>query len=310
MTQGTGAGEQLSGLPLPDLHRHLDGSVRPSTVEELASRANLVPPANLREPNPNLGAALRKFDFVLALLQEPRAVERVASEICEDAIADGVSTLEIRMCPQLHRGGAPEAIVEAALEGMNGRAGLILCGLLGEPPAMLDALVSIARTRPGVVGIDFAHGPGSPGQYVMSDYAGPFQRAADLGLGRTVHAGEGRPPSEIRTAIESMCAQRVGHATTLLEDPAVLDLVVERQVTIEACPTSNVSTGVLPSVEAHPMARWLGAGVRVCICTDNTFFAHTSASLEHQRAAAIPGMDLEKLRSAVRYGHGAAFARS
>jgi len=298
-------------MRFPDLHRHLDGSIRPATLFELARRANRVPPPDLMAPrNESLAAALKKFDFILSLLQEPAEVRRVAAEICEDAQADGVSTLEVRLSPQLHRGAALEAVVEAALEGLNGRAGLLLCGLLGEPPALFDSLVSVARANPGVVGIDFAHGPESAGPRSMGDYAPAFQRAADLGLGRTVHAGEGRPPSEIRTAIESLRAQRIGHATTLLDDPAVLDLVLERQVTVEACPTSNVHTGIFSSLETHPLPRWLRAGVRACICTDNTFFAGITASEEHRRAAAIPGMDEVQLQKAVRFGHEAAFRRS
>jgi len=297
--------------PLADLHRHLDGSIRPSTLWELARRANRVPPADLRVPrHQSLQAALQKFDFVLSLLQEPAAVGRVAAEICEDAVADGVSTLEIRLSPQLHRGAAPEAIVEAALEGANGRAGLVLCGLLGDPPAVVDALVSIARGRRGVVGIDFAHGPDSDDRCSMRDYAPAFRRAADLGIGRTVHASEGRPPSEIRVAIESLHAQRIGHATTLLDDPGVLALVLDRQVTIEACPSSNVQTGAVTALEAHPLPRWLRAGVRACICTDNTFFAGTTVREEHRRAATIPGMDEAQLRRAVHYGHQARFQRA
>ncbi|HEY8212235.1 MAG TPA: hypothetical protein VIG99_32355 [Myxococcaceae bacterium] len=298
-------------VPLPDLHRHLDGSIRPSTLEELACRANRLLPVDLRAPrHASLQELLHKFDFVLSLLQGPAEVGRVASEICEDAIADGVSTLEVRLSPQLHRGAAPEAIVEAALEGLGGRAGLILCGLLGEPPEVLDSLVTIARTRPGVVGIDFAHGPESNDHSSMDRYAPAFQRAEDLGIGRTVHAAEGRPASEISVAIESLRAQRIGHATTLLDDPAVLDLVLERQITIEACPTSNVQTGVVPALEAHPLPRWLRAGVRVCICTDNTFFAGTNALEEHRRAAAMPGMDEARVREVVRFGHQAAFQRT
>jgi adenosine deaminase len=200
--------------------------------------------------------------------------------------------------------------VEAALEGVNGRAGLVLCGLLGDPPAVVDSLVSIARSRRGVVGIDFAHGPDSDGRCTMSDYAPAFRRAADLGIGRTVHAAEGRPPAEIKVAIESLRAQRIGHATTLLEDPEVLSLVVEREITIEACPSSNVQTGAVRALELHPLPRWLRAGVRACICTDNTFFSSTSSWEEHRRAVTIPGMDQAQLQKAVRFGHLAAFQRA
>src|SRR6185369_6374685 len=121
--------------PLADLHRHLDGSLRPSTIAELAREAGVRVPDDLAfSPGMGLDAALSRFAFTLSLLQSPAAVKRVAAEICEDAAAEGVTTLEIRFAPQLHRGAGIEAIVEAAITGIAGRAGLILCGLYGEPP--------------------------------------------------------------------------------------------------------------------------------------------------------------------------------
>ncbi|HEY8209152.1 MAG TPA: adenosine deaminase family protein [Myxococcaceae bacterium] len=296
--------------PLADLHRHLDGSLRPETIEELAGRAGVRVPADLAfRAGMGLAEALSKFAFTLSLLQEPAAVRQVASEMCDDAVADGVTALEIRFAPQLHRGASVGAIVDAALEGAAGRAGLILCGLYGEPPSVLEELVRVAATRPGVVGIDLAGGPTPGHSFGLKDYASAYRRAAELGVGRTVHAGEGRPPREIRDAIELLGAQRIGHGTTLLEDPAVVDLVRERQVTIEACPTSNVHTGVVGSVAEHPLPRWLEAGVRVCVCTDNTLLSAVTSSEEHRHAGAIPGMTAEKLRQAIAWGHAGAFRR-
>lgn len=296
--------------PLADLHRHLDGSLRPATIEELAARAGVRVPSDLAfKPGMGLAEALSKFAFTLSLLQTPEAVRRVASEMCEDAAADGVTTLEIRFAPQLHRGASVEAILDAALEGAAGRAGLTLCGLYGEPPAVLEGLVRAAATRPGVVGIDLAGGPTLGHNFGMKDYVPAYRRAAEVGLGRTVHAGEGRPPQEIRDAIEQLGAQRIGHGTTLLEDPAVVDLVRERQVTLEACPTSNVHTGVIGSVAEHPLPRWLDAGVRVCVCSDNTLLSAVTSSEEHRRVGQIPGMTPEKLRQAIAWGHAGAFRR-
>jgi adenosine deaminase len=294
-----------------ELHRHLDGSLRRSTLEELATRAGRSVPVDLVfQPGMGLEAALSRFAFTLALLQGPAAVQRVASEMCEDAALEGVTTLEIRFAPQLHLGAALEVIVDAALEGIAGRAGLILCGLYGEAPDVLHRLVEAAGTRRGVVGIDLAGGPAPAHSVHLEDYGPPFRRAAGLGLGRTVHAAEGRPPGEIRTAIEALGAQRIGHGTTLLDDPAVLELVLARGVTIEACPTSNVHTGVIPEVAAHPLPRWLELGVRACICTDNTLLSAVDLPEERRRAARIPGMDQHKLDATIAFGHGAAFHRS
>jgi adenosine deaminase len=123
-----------------------------------------------------------------------------------------------------------------------------------------------------------------------------------------VHAGEGRPPAEIRVAIEVLRAQRIGHGTTLLDDKAVVDLVLERGVTIEACPTSNVHTGAVAQLADHPLPRWLELGVRACVCADNTLLSRTDAAEELRRVATIPGMNEAKVRAVVRHGHEAAFA--
>jgi adenosine deaminase len=296
--------------PLADLHRHLDGSLRPETIAELAARRGLSVPADLPfSAGMGLEAALSRFAFTLSLLQEPEPVRRVAAEMCEDAAAEHVTALEIRFAPQLHRGAPPEAIIDAALEGIAGRAGLILCGLYGEPPAVLERMVAAAASRPGVVGIDLAGGPAPSHAFGLADYAQVFQRAEALGIGRTVHAGEGRPPAEIRTAVELLRAQRIGHGTTLLQDDAVVDLVIARGVTIEACPTSNVHTGAIGSVVEHPLPKWLARGVRVCVNTDNTLLSAVRAPEEHRRAAAIPGMNDAWMRSVIAFGHEAAFRR-
>src|SRR5512143_122606 len=296
--------------PLADLHRHLDGSLRESTLRELAARLSIDVPAQFRfRPGMGLAAALRCFDLSLALLQEPAAVRRVAAEICDDAEREGVTTLELRFAPQLHQGATAAAIVEAAAEGVQGRAGLVLCGLYGEDPSVLEGLVRIARSCPAVVGIDLAGGPDAVHAHGLRDYARPYSLARDVGLGRTVHAGEGRPAAEIREAVERLHAQRIGHGTTLVDDPAVLDLVRERGVTIEACLTSNLQTGAVPDLEGHPLPRLLAAGVRATVCTDNTLFSAVDAPGEYRRAAALPGLGGGAIERLAAFGHAAAFPR-
>lgn len=295
---------------LSDLHRHLDGSIRPSTLLEFASKAGRQVPADLAfHEGMGLDEALSRFSFTLSLLQRPEEVRRVAAEICEDATAEGVTTLEIRFAPQLHRGADPATIVDAAIEGAAGRAGIILCGLYGEPVSVLLDLVEIAAVRDGVVGIDLAGGPARGDTVHLADYRPAFERARDLGLGRTVHAAEGRSPREIRIAVEELHAQRIGHGTTLLEERAIVEMVAVRGITIEACPTSNVHTGAIPSLDAHPLPLWLAMGVRACINTDNTLLSAVTAHEEYARARRIPGMTDALIEQARVYGHEAAFRR-
>lgn len=297
------------GAGLSDLHRHLDGSLRKATLEELAAHVGVSLPADIRfRAGMGLDGALACFRLTLSVLQTLEAVRRVAAEMCEDAAADDVTTLEVRFAPQLH--GQPIGdVIDAALDGIAGRAGLVLCALYGEDPASVMELVETGGARRGVVGVDIAGGPAPGHRWEMASYAEAFRRAAELGLGRTVHAGEGRPAAEIGVAIEVLGAQRIGHGTTLEDDPRVLDLVLERGVTIEACPTSNVHTGVIAAVEDHPLPRWLARGVKACVNTDNTLFSDITAAEEHARARAIPGMTDALLARAITCGHEAAFTR-
>jgi adenosine deaminase len=302
----------VSPLPtrgLSDLHRHLDGSMRLETLQALAAERGLTVPADLRFfPGMGLAAALSRFAFTLQCLDTPDAVRQVASEACEDAAAHGVDTLELRFAPQLHGPPVPQ-VVDAALDGLAGRAGLILCGLYGDDPAVLEGLVDCARERPGVVGLDLAGGPAPGHTWALADYAKAFRRARELGLGRTVHAGEGRPPGEIRTAIELLHAQRVGHGTTLLRDPHVADLVQQRGVVIEACVTSNWQVGAIVRPEDHDLPRWLARGVRVAVCCDNTLLSDNDAGSELALVAGLPGMTAAGLDALLKTGREAAFRR-
>lgn len=295
---------------LAELHRHLDGSLRPQTLRELAARKNLHVPDDLPFfVGMGLQQALSRFAFTLSLLQQPEAVKRIAQEICDDAKAEGVTTLEIRFAPQLHCDASMSEIVDAALEGVDGRAGLVLCGLYGENPSVLSELVQIGESRPGVVGLDLAGGPARSHEFSMADYAAPFAEAKAAGLGRTVHAAEGRPAHEIRIAIEDLQAQRIGHGTTLLDDESVVGLVLERQVTIEACLTSNLHVGAIGSLNDHAISAWLDRGIRACVCADNTLLSQTTAAAELAIVSRLPQMTEEKVQRLIDNGHQAAFRR-
>lgn len=296
-----------------DLHRHLDGSLRESTVHELAKELSLEVPKDLFfKPHMDLHSALSYFGFTLSLLQNKKNITRVAREICEDAKADGVELLEVRFGPHLHldQGMILEEVIDAALEGLDGKAGLILCGLYGDDPKLIESFVDLSFHRKGVVALDLAGGPTSGQDFSLEDYAGAFTKAMEIGMGRTVHASEGRDPQEIITAIEKLHAQRIGHGVTLLESEKATQLVLDKKITIEACPTSNLQCGVIPSHQEHPIGKWLEIGIMACLNTDNTFFSQVSSSEEHNRALNIQGMDQGKLDKAIANGLAAGFHRS
>jgi adenosine deaminase len=143
----------------------------------------------------------------------------------------------------------------------------------------------------------------------MMDYIEPFNKARKYGLGRTVHAGEGRSPKEIEVAINFLHAQRIGHGLTLLEDRRVLDLVREKQVTIEACITSNWHTGCISKLSDHPIKEWLSEDVRVAICSDNTLLSDTILPMEHRRAVAHCGLSYKDIQKCKQYAVEGLFRR-
>jgi len=293
-----------------DLHRHLDGSLRPETMLELGEKFNVSIPDNFHfSPNMTLEIALSFFETSLKLLQEKEELKRVAKEMVEDAKTDNVEHLEVRFGPHLHRQKnlSLEEIIDAVLDGLNGQASLILCGLYGDDPKLIESFVDLAKTRPGIVALDLAGGPAPNQNFKLSDYKTAFSKAKEMGLGRTVHASEGRDPNEIIIAINDLHAQRLGHATTLLESKEALELVLSNNITIESCPTSNWQCGVVKDLDHHPLPQWLQEGVRVCVNTDNTFFSNVNLSEELAHAEAMPGMTKELVETCIKNGFEAIF---
>ena len=142
----------------------------------------------------------------------------------------------------------------------------------------------------------------------MADYIPAFRRCQTWSR-RTVHAGEGRPVSEIRFAIEHLLAQRIGHGVSLLDDPALVERVVAQQIHFEACPTSNWQTGVIDSLEAHPLGQWIRYGVSVSINTDNTLLSQVDLPTELARSQTACQLSDAELEYTIQCGHRALFTR-
>ena len=157
-----------------DLHVHLDGSIRSTTLEELFE--GKLPNVKFY-PNMGIQMALASFRTTLSVMQELDRITRITEELCFDLTKFGTSTAEIRFAPQLHCDGDIESVIDAAIAGLKPRFNLILCGLYGEPPEVLDALVEAAKTRSRVVGIDLAGSPLEEHKWGLMDYSRPFTEA-------------------------------------------------------------------------------------------------------------------------------------
>jgi adenosine deaminase len=304
--------ELIARLPKAELHTHLDSSLRPETMIELARASGFDLP--YWEPDAlrrfmvvsdarNLEDYLARFEYTIPLLQAPECIERVAYEMVEDAARDNIRYLEVRYCPWLSRrnGLSMERALEAELAGLaRGERDfgtvtrVINCSLRHyDPDVSLEiARLSVAYRDRGVVAFDLAGGEaGRPARL----HAKAFDVAVEGCLGITVHAGEAAGAESIAEALHRCHADRIGHGTRLHEDPRLLDYVRDRRIPIEINITSNVQTRAVASAAEHPVRRYFDAGLAVTLCTDGWLMAGISLSDEYHTAHTQLGFTREEI---------------
>jgi adenosine deaminase len=308
--------EVFQALPKTDLHVHLDGSLRLSTILELAEEEGVKLPAHdeagLRAAigcGNNFGSLveyLRGFEITLAVMQTEAALERIAFELAEDAHRENVRYMEVRYAPMLHtqRGTKLTAVVEAVLDGL-GRArdtygiksNLIICGIRNISPESSYAMAElcVAYKNRGVVGFDLA---GAEAEFPPKHHRAAFQLVRDNNINTTIHAGEAYGPLSVAQAIHVCGAHRIGHGVRLREDGDLLHYVIDHRIPLECCPSSNVQTGAVKTLAQHPLKLYFDLGVRVTVNTDNRLITDTSVSKElwlahHQ--IGIPFVDIKKI---------------
>lgn len=291
----------VSRLPKADLHCHLDGSLRPSTLLELARDRGVSMPANdaaqladwMRVDDArNLEDYLQRFDVTLSVMQDVEALERVAYELVLDAAADGVRYLEIRFCPMLStlEGLTSDEVMESIIRGAargDQETGCItrhiVCALRSLPVDRAREMAELAvRHRGPVVAFDLAGAEsGNPASRFKSVF--DYVRYQDMAV--TIHAGEGAGAESIRDAVHTCGAHRIGHGTRLFEDPSLMHFVIDRQVPLEVCLTSNVQTRVVAGVEAHPVEAYLEYGAFITLNTDNRLMSGVTLTDEYMACA-------------------------
>lgn len=304
--------ELIARLPKAELHVHLDGSLRPETMVELAAKAGVAlptrDPAALRrhmlvDDAGSLEDYLARFDLTIALLQTPEAIERVAYEMMADAAGDNLRYIEVRYCPHLstRQGLSMDEVIAAEWRGMqrgmadfNVTGRIINCSLRHYDPALSVEIAehSVRCRDSGVVGFDLAGGeagrpPGIHGE--------AFDIAARGLLRITVHAGEAWGPASIAEAIHRCHAERIGHGTRLHEKPALQDYVRDRELLIETNVTSNLQTRAVASAAEHPVRRYFDAGLAVTLCTDSWLMSGVSLTDEYWLAHRELGFTREEM---------------
>lgn len=313
----------IRALPKAELHLHLDGSLRLATAVELAAAAGLEltaaeAPVRLVAPPRSRDQAdlLRYFDLPIALLQDAAALRRATRELIEDLADDGVRYAEIRWAPRLHVEGGLSVrdVIHAVADGvseaehqMRARSpviGLIVTAMRSHPPG---ANVELARAAgefvPRVVGFDLA---GPEAAYPAPPHAAAFRAAEDAGLALTAHAGEVAGAARISDAL-GLGIRRIAHGPTVADDPELIEIVRQRDVTLDLCPTSNVQAGIVASLAEHPLARLHRAGVSVTLSTDDRTVSGTTLTEEYVRVASALGLTRAELASIAVNGCARAF---
>ena len=314
----------LRRLPKAELHCHLDGSVRPSTLLELAREYKKPLPRDDAEALADymrvddarsLEDYLARFDVTLGVMQTPEALERIAYELSVDAAADGVRYIEVRYAPVLNtrEGMSLEQAVESAVRGLEraerdgGAMARVLVTALRHlsPSVSLElAHLAVAYKHRGVVGFDLAGGElGNP----ASPHAAAFAYAREHDLACTCHAGEGADASYVREAVHVCGAHRIGHATRLIEDESLTQYVNDRRIALEICLTSNVQTHAVDSYEEHPLRAYFDRGVNVVLNTDNRLMSGTTLTDEYMHAASTLGFSFDELSQIALNGFASAF---
>ena len=316
--------DRILALPKAELHVHLDGSLRPTTMLELGEALGVELPASEPEAlaaamsadgSKNLPDYLAKFATTLSLMQEPEALERTAFELGEDSAAENIRYMEVRYSPVLHteKGMTLEEAVEAPLRGLAAaeeafgiRTGLIICGMRHRDSNSTLELAELAVSFKGrgVVGFDLAgRESGNPAR----GHSPACEYVADNNLPITIHAGEGFGPESIAQAIHHCHARRIGHGTRLQEDPSLEAFVNDFRIPLEVCLTSNVQTRVAPTYESHPFRRYFDAGLVVTLNTDNRLMSATTLTDEYWLAHQHLGLNWEELKEVAFLGFQAAF---
>lgn len=317
----------LELLPKAHLHIHLEGAIRPATVLDLYRRrggryatltlAEVQRRMRMAPEGESFGDFLDKFNFILGCQDGPEDLVRIAREAVVDAHADGVRYVEFRFSPHFIEPRAAisaEASIEAVADGVR-------AGMVDRPDVVATSTLIIDQRRGpadaeeavrwaarysglGVTAVDIA---GDPSLVPLAAYAGACHLARDFGLGLTVHAGELQGPESVRAAVEDLRATRIGHGIRSVEDPDVVDLLVERRVTLEVSVTSNLFTGAASSLKEHPLPRLMEAGVRVTINSDDPAIFNTDLSQEYRIIEDAFGLTVEDFERANLHALEAAF---
>jgi adenosine deaminase len=290
-------------LPKVELHRHLEGSLRLETMLDVARQHGITIPADVlrlsnlvqvqEEDKFTFQNFLAKFNTLRLFYRSPDVIDRITREAIEDAAKDNVKYMELRFTPvalsRAERFPLHDVIdwvmtsAQQAAKKCSMVVRLIASVNRHESTDLAEQVAWLAaeHMKNGLVALDLA---GNEAEFKTEPFYGIFKEAKQTGLHVTIHAGEWGPAANVREAIQEIGAERIGHGVRVLEDKDIVAMVRERGTAFEVCVTSNYQSGVVKSLDTHPLMDMLDAGVNVTINTDDPSISRITLSHEYYTA--------------------------
>ncbi|WP_207696456.1 adenosine deaminase [Enterococcus sp. DIV0212c] len=306
--------ELVKSLPKIELHCHLDGSIRPETLQEIAEKQGISLPADNDQLKEQLIAPkdcqsladyLQRFDLVLTCLQTEEALKAAAFDVISQAAEENIHYIEVRFAPSLHteKGLSLPKIVTAVLAGLEQgqqefgvKSNALLCGMRHEELNEIEKIVHLAEEfkKSGIVGFDLAGNELDFPPYTFEETLGLVNQ---LNIPLTLHAGECGCGKNVADAVH-LGAKRIGHGIALKDTPEYFSLLQEKGTLIEMCPTSNFQTKTVTHLADYPFRLFLDNGINICINTDNRTVSDTTLTDEFMKLHEWYGItyaDMEQL---------------
>jgi adenosine deaminase len=308
-------------LPKAEVHVHLEGCFEPADVEQLASAAGEPLPRPVEHlfdmTGLDLTAFLEFLDWTCGLVRTPEQLARAAYAFAQREERAGVGYADLIVNPthwSAWRDRLP-AFVDALDAGLreaeaDGLPPVGVCVSLLRQQSATEAIELVQwlleRRHPRIVALSIDGNEAAAGR-TGPRFAEAFRRAADMGLHRTVHAGESSGPAGVWDAVEFLHAERIDHGIRAIEDPSLIALLTDRRIPLGVCPGSNVHLGLYPDRASHPMDELRRAGVPVSINTDDPGLMRTNLVSEYADTASAYGWDADVVRQVARTSIEASF---
>ncbi|WP_170473062.1 adenosine deaminase [Ruegeria arenilitoris] len=296
----------VAELPKIELHLHHEGAAPPAFIRQLAheKRVDLsgIFKSNGSYDFRDFSHFLNVYEAACQVLNSPEDFRRLTLAILEESAENGVIYSETFLSPDFCGGGDLSAwkdylsAIQDAAEEAERKFEITLRGVVtcvrhfGPEQSKRSANCAAETAGDWITGFGMG---GNESVGAQADYKWAFDCAREAGLQLTTHAGEFGGPESVRDAIRHLGVERIGHGVRAIEDPDLVHELIDRGITLEVCPGSNVVLGLYPEFDSHPIAKLRDAGVKVTVSTDDPPFFHTTMRREYEMLHQTFGWDTE-----------------